>query len=107
MVDYEDYSADFDLDEPDDDELDELYRPRKMNSRKALAPLFLFQILKDSTSPEKHLSQQELIERMQEYPYELTLERKSVGRSLHLLADSGLGIRCTRQGAWYDPDACF
>lgn len=94
-----------DEDELSDEELDELYRPRKMNNRKSLAPLFIFEILKSASSPHRHLTQNELIRRLLDYPYELTMERKAVGRTLHLLADAGIGVCSTRQGAWYDKDA--
>lgn len=92
-------------DELNEDELDELYRPRKMNNRKSLAPLFIYEILKSASSPRRHLTQSELIERLLAYPYELAMERKAVGRTLHLLADAGIGVCSTRRGAWYDEES--
>ena len=97
-----------DDDSVSDEEEDERHRPRKMNSRKSLAPLFIYQILKTYSSPEKHLTHAGIIRILRECPYEVKIERKAVGRALHLLADSGIGIISTsKDGAWYDRCACW
>lgn len=93
-----------DEDELTEEELDMLYRPKQMNSRKALAPLFLYLILKHRTTPETPITQNQLISRLSEYPYEISLERKAVGRTLHLLADAGIGVYASHRGAWYDKE---
>jgi len=91
-----------------DEEADARHRPKKMNSRKSLTPLFIYQILTKNSTPEKHISQAEIIDLLSRYPYEIRIERKAVGRALHLLADAGLGvISTTRDGAWYDECACW
>ena len=96
---------DIDFENMTDEEIDEFYRPRKTNNRRTLAPLFVHMILKEKSSPEKHLSQNEIIDILSEDPYEIQIERKALGRVLHLLADSGLGVVSNpRYGAWYDPE---
>ncbi len=91
-----------------DEEADERHRPKRMNGRKSLAPLFIYEILKKDSTPEKHISQSEIVSILRHYPYEVSIERKAVGRTLHLLADAGLGvISTTRDGAWYDECACW
>lgn len=103
-----DDQTDEDPDDQTDEEEDERHRPRKMNRRKSLAPLFIYQILTENSTPEKHFTQAQIISILEKYPYEISIERKAVGRALHLLADSGLGIKSTRtDGAWYDECACW
>ena len=99
------YRNDIDFEDLTDEELDEFYRPRKTNNRRTLAPLFVYFILKHHSGPEKHLSQNEIIDILSKDPYEVRIERKALGRVIHLLSDSGLGIvSAPRYGAWYDPD---
>ncbi len=84
---------------------DELYSYKKVNNRKSLAPLFIYLILKEESSSEKHLSQNDIAERLRKIPYEITLERKAIGRIIHNLADSQLGIYSLKgYGTWYDSD---
>ena len=86
---------------------DEYENPGKMNDRKRLVPLFVYQILKDHSSPHKRLTQCDLIARLDAYPYALSIERKSLSRTLHLLADADIGIHSSRSGSWYEPyDNC-
>ncbi len=89
------------------DELDDdAFRPQKMNSRKSLAPLFVYLILKEHSDAGHHLRQQEILQYLREYPYEIELERKALSRIIHNLADSQLQI-CTdaKDGSWYVCDA--
>ena len=88
-----------------DEEIDELYRPKKMNNRKSLAPLFVYLVLRNESEKNKHLSQSEIIKALEEYPFEITIERKALSRILHSLHDSGIGIISTEKaGSWYDED---
>lgn len=81
--------------------------PGKMNDRKRLVPLFVYQILKDCSTSRKRLTQSDLIERLDAYPYALSIERKALSRTLHLLADADIGIHSSRNGSWYEPyDYC-
>ena len=94
-----------DDDEYDEDDLDLLYRRKKRNSRKQMLSLFVYSILRQYSSPDKHMSQQEIIDKLVEMPYELTIERKAVGRVIHGLEDEFLGIHSIpKEGAWYDPN---
>lgn len=85
---------------------DDAFRPQKMNSRKSLAPLFVYLILKEHSDAEHHLKQQEILSHLRKYPYEIELERKALSRIVHNLADSQLKI-CTdaKEGSWYVCDA--
>ena len=75
----------------------------KRNSRRQLAPLFVYEILKNCSNPYRRLTQSEIIRRLDAYPYALSIERKALGRTLHLLEDSDLGIHNSRSGSWYEP----
>lgn len=85
-------------------ELDDLYRPKRSNSRKSLAPLFIYFILKQYTDSVTHLHQKDIIARLEQYPYEITLERKALSRILHNLMDSQLYIRSDRTGVWIEQE---
>ena len=88
----------------DDEELDELYRPRKMNGRKSLAPLFVYEILSKQSNSKKHLRQQDILKELAKYPYEISLERKAVGRIIQNLVDSQYGIYSDKTGIWKDKE---
>lgn len=87
-----------------DEELDELYRPRKMNGRKSLAPLFIYEILSKKSNSKKHLRQQDILKELEKYPYEISLERKAVGRMIQNLVDSQYGIYSDKTGVWMDKE---
>ena len=92
-----------DEDDYDEDTLDILYRRKKRNSRKQMLSLFVYSILRQYSNPDKHMSQQDIIDKLVEMPYELTIERKAVGRVIHGLEDEFLGVHSnTKEGAWYD-----
>lgn len=74
----------------------------KRNSRRQLAPLFVYEILKNCSNPRRRLTQSEIIRRLDAYPYALSIERKALSRTLHLLEDADLGIHNSRKGAWYE-----
>lgn len=96
------YVYEEDLDELTDEELDELYRPKKQNNRKHSLPLFVYLILKEYTSNENRLSQQQIIKILSD-KYELEIERKSLSRTIHDLEDEHIGIHSLKTGgAWYD-----
>ena len=84
---------------------DKLYSLKKTNGRKSLAPLFIYLILTEESSSDRHLSLSDIGKSLSEMPYEIELERKAIGRIVHNLADSGLGIFSMRgYGTWYDSD---
>lgn len=95
-----------DFSELSEEEIDELYRPQQTNSRKSLAPLFVYLILQQRSTPEHPLRQQEILKLLQHGPYEINIERKSLSRHVHALTDCGLGIYSDSDiGVWYDPCA--
>lgn len=87
-----------------EEELDELYRPRKTNTRRSLAPLFVYEILNNKSNTKKHLRQSEILKELGKYPYEISLERKALSRILHNLEDSGYGIHFDSNGVWIDKE---
>ena len=90
------------LDLMSDEELDAYYHPRNTNTRKSMAPLFVYLILKDKTDSQKHMRQQDLLQELEKYPYELFIERKALSRLIHNLADSQLAICVDKTGVWYE-----
>lgn len=86
----------------EDEELDELFRPQKSNTRKSLAPLFIFEVINKYSNPDKHLRHQEILDLLKKYPYEISLERKALGRIIHNLTDSQYGIYSDKSGVWMD-----
>lgn len=83
---------------------EDYYHIRKKNSRKSLAPLFVYLILTERTTPDKPLRQQEILDILRtDRNYEICLERKALSRIIHNLEESGLGIRShEKRGVWYD-----
>ena len=84
-----------------DEELDELYRPKKQNNRKHSLPLFVYLILKEYSSPNKPLSRKQIIDILSS-EYELNIERKALARTIHDIEDEHVGIYSLKSGgAWY------
>ncbi len=82
-----------------------LYDRKAMNSRKNMATLFVYLILRRYSSPQRHLTQKAILDLLAHKPFEITMERKALSRAIHTLEDSELGIRSWRNdGVWYDPD---
>ena len=101
------YYKEIDFEDLTDEEIDEYYRPKKQNSRKTLAPLFVYRILQEESTPEKYLTQAKILKRLEER-FELTLERKALSRMLHNLQDEGLGIGShPKEGFFCDPDTVW
>lgn len=85
-----------------DEELDDFFRPKKTNSRKSMAPLFVYLILKEYSDRSIHLRQQEILTLLENYPYEVMLERKALSRIIHNLTDSQLSVFSDKSGTWQD-----
>ena len=99
--DYDDF--DDEADEERERMLYEMYRLRKGNNRKMLAPHYIIQILQKDTDYDHPMSQAELQRRL-EKDYELILDRKAVKRDVDLLFNEGLGVyQLKDRGVWYDP----
>lgn len=86
----------------DDEDLDAMESPKKMNSVKSLAPVFVVQILKEKTNSAKHMRQVDILEELKKY--EIFIERKALNRTIHTLAaDPRLPIRQDQKsGVWYE-----
>ena len=88
-----------------DEELDEMYRPQKTNTRKSMAPLFVFEILHRKSNSKTHLRQQDILKELEKYPYEISLERKALSRILHNLIDSPqYAVFSDKTGVWIDQE---
>lgn len=68
---------------------------------KKLALLRILQILEDETDKEHPYTQTQIIKRLAE-KYDITVERKAVGRNLSLLKEAGFGIESTKAGSFFD-----
>lgn len=68
---------------------------------KKLALLRILQILEDETDKEHPYTQAQIIKRLAE-KYDITVERKAVGRNLSLLKEAGFGIESTTAGSFFD-----
>lgn len=86
-----------------DEESDEDYRPMKTNKRKSMAPLFVYLLLKKCSNKNSPLRQQQIINMLKKYPFEISIERKALSRIIHNLADSDLDIHTSpKRGTWYE-----
>lgn len=88
-----------------EEELDEIYRSKKSNSVKSLAPLFIYSILKEKTNSKKHIRLNEIETELKKYPYELVLERKAVSRTVHNLVNSPhFYVYQDKTGVWVEQE---
>ena len=88
-----------------DEELDDLYRPQKTNTRKSMAPLFVYEILRDKSNSKTHLRQQDILKELEKYPYEISLERKALSRIIHNLIDSAqYAVFSDKTGVWVEQE---
>ncbi len=81
-----------------------LYDEPRQNNRKSNAPLYIFVILRDSSSKDRPLTQKQIIEKLDAWPYGVSLERKACSRILACLADSDCGVITGPKGSYYDPN---
>ncbi len=90
------------LERMSEEELDALSRPKKANTRKSLAPLFVYLILAEHSDSGHPLTQRQILTYLADDPYEVVLERKALSRIIHNLKDSQLGVYTDkRRGAWH------
>lgn len=86
-----------------EEELDELYRPKKGNSQKSLLPLFVYSILKTKSDSKHHLRQKDILEELKNPPYELFIERKALSRTIQSLVEAyQFAIMSDGTGIWID-----
>lgn len=95
------FNKSIDEDSMTDEELDELYRPRKTNSRKELAILYIYKTLE--ANPGRRYSVNELVEIL-EKEHEIKMERKAIGKKIENLAQEDLNICKALHGGgvWYE-----
>ena len=73
------------------------------NKPKSMLPLFLYKILQQRSDRNRPLTHKKLIAILCEYPYEITVERKAIGRTLQIIHQLYPEIRLDRRrGAWYE-----
>ena len=91
------------FDDPFYEEYDDI--SKGLNSPNSLLSFYLPQILSNYHSSEKNpITQQKIIQILEEYPYDLTVDRKTVGRTLRTLeVYAHAGIHTSSSGSWYDP----
>lgn len=85
-----------------DEELDALYSVKRTNSRKSMAPLFVFLILQKKTDSKHPMRQQDILKALASYPYEVSIERKALSRIVHNLVDSQVSVHADKNGVWYE-----
>lgn len=72
------------------------------NSRKSLLSVFIYDILREYTDRDHHLTQ-ESIRRILEDKDQLQVERKAVSHNINALLDEDFNIfGNSREGYWYD-----
>lgn len=69
---------------------------------KSLTPLFILKILKEYSDVEHPLTQQKIIDKLDQYG--IAIERKAVGRHLSNLESAGYAIEHTRNGVYLEND---
>ena len=88
-----------------EEELDEFCRPQKSNTRKSMAPLFVYEILKSKTNSKTHLRHRDILKELGKYPYEITLERKALSRIIHnLIDDAQYAVFSDKTGVWIEQE---
>ena len=92
----------FKLDDLTDEEMDRYYEPVTANMQKSLVGNYLYAIIKNRTGNGKVLRQADIVRILRD-EYDITIDRKAVGRTLNALKFSSFGIMYTPEiGAWYD-----
>lgn len=72
------------------------------NTRKSLIPLYAYQIIKNKSSRAYPITQERIREMLAAYPYEIAIERKSLGRVIECLAREDIGVYKCRKGVYYE-----
>ena len=81
---------------------DSILESKNINSPKSLLPFFVYQILCNQTNKVKHLTLQQLMERLQDYPYEINVDRRALSRTINTLDLYMAGCHLTSNGAYHD-----
>lgn len=86
-----------------DNYIDEPLPEEYTASRQGALWMYLRDILVRESSRDHKLTHKDLIERLDRYPYAMSVERRTVGRALKGLEREPLGIHTSGNGAWYEP----
>jgi len=97
----------FDLDydevvDESDDYIDEPLPEEYTASRQGALWMYIHTILVRESSPSHKLTHKDLIERLDRYPFAMSVERRTVGRALKGLEREHIGIHTSGNGAWYE-----
>jgi hypothetical protein len=96
------YDEDEITEEEYEGQLDRINRANTAASYKRLAPLFIYRILEQESSEEKHLRQQDIL-RSLEVRYAVKMERKAVARIVAALSEiREFGVSLDEKGAWIE-----
>ena len=76
-------------------------RPSQSNARKSLVPLYVYKILAEKSSVIRPIPQERILEILADYPYEIFIERKALGRVIESLVREDIGIYKSRKGVYY------
>ena len=91
-----------DVDAMTDEEIDRMFNFSKTNTLKSAAPLYVYLVLQSHSNPRRHLTQQQILDYMED-EFDVKMERKALGRWLHLLMALDLGIYSDpRYGTWME-----
>ena len=88
--------------------VDDCFPLKTTNSRKSMAPVYAYLIIKEKTDEKHHLSQTALRKALAESPINIVLDRKSISRIVYTLADSGIGVAASKKaGVWYNGNVWY
>lgn len=85
-------------------ELKAAYKPKKANSRKSNANIFIYRILQKHSDKQRPMKQKDILSKLADMPYEIVIERKALSRTLHSLEELGIGVHIGADGAYYEDD---
>lgn len=74
------------------------------NKRESLLCLFVKQILENCSNRKKPLRQEGILRMLDEYPYCICVDRKTLSRTLNTLMDEYPNILRNRDGVWYETE---
>lgn len=74
------------------------------NKRESLLCLFVKQILEDCSTRKKPLRQEGILRKLDEYPYCICVDRKTLSRTLNTLMDEYPNILRNKDGVWYEAE---
>lgn len=89
-----------DMDDLSDEDLDKLYSPKRVNSAKSLAPVYICRILEEKSSKDNPMTQQKIQDILNE-EYDIDINRTTLGRQLKTLSEDMLGVNKYYEGGYF------